>query len=338
MVTSLASIAMQLAPPWETLVWRDGFHGGMADPRRAGHAYLPTPWPIYPPPQSTEMPSRYNYFNGAVNGRFSAPQGHKDLILFTGTVEDHCGQDGLVYLFFKKEDGTWVAWSAYPNPPHEVADGMGEMPEVRIGAPDTKGHFLLVAVHYVPWFQSTWRVLRLDSWILDRMDEDLLVLEQHRSNHGIWIDPDPPFKLTLDAPHTFTVRFRDGSMDPGRHNTGRTLRFRFDGTGHQRIPPYGDTPEDFLEEWFRLPWNVARTLAAAPLLSKLKPLWMAGQAHKVYPSIRATDNGKYSKRHKTGWRVDFDGWGPDGEGPAMCFILSQQKGGFLISGFWQAGH
>ena len=284
-----------------------------------------------PPPETDPAPADEDRFSGAVTARVVAPQGHRGLLLLEASIGIHCGDAPLVLLLFRREDQSWDAWPAFPEVPRRVQEGSCGL-QTLVGAPDREGRFILVTAQITPWFQSNWRALRLDSVALQRGASELWLAARHQTVHSIYLGREPEFDLALEGGRGFTARFEDLSMDMGRFNHLRTLHFRLDDAALKRLPPYADTPADFLDEWVRLPWSAARQLVAQRLRPRLQRLWqgvVSGQARGTFGPLRA---GGFSRTVPGGWRVDFAGLGPDGVGPPISFRVQRGSRGYEIVG------
>ena len=284
-----------------------------------------------PPPEVDPSVKDYKRFSGEVTARVVAPEGHRGLLLLEASVGFHCGEDLLVLLLFRRKDQSWGAWSAFPDVPRRVQEGSWGL-KTLVGPPDREGRFILVMGHIVPWFQSNWRELSLDSVDLHRGESDLWLEASHRTVHGIYIAREPPFDLVLEGARGFTARFEDRSMDPGQSFHLRTMHFRLGEGDLSRLPPYGDTPADFLEEWVRLPWAVARSLVVKRLRPRMKMLWQGGNSGQAWGTFSPPATGGFSRKIPGGWQVDFEGWGPDGEGLPLSFLLQRRSNGYAIVG------
>lgn len=283
-------------------------------------------------PETSGMAKGDERFSGEVSARFSVPKGHRGLLLLEATVGYHCGDDATVLLLARKKDGSWSAWSAFKDVPQEVSEGFGEL-RTLVGPSNADGSFSLVVGWYTPWFTSTWRSIHLDCARLSMSNGELYLEARHQTQSGIWIGEDPPFEIALEGTNGFTARFLDMSMDPGRHSFRRSFHYRLEGDDLRRIPPFGENAVDFLEEWFKLPWDKARTMVSPGQRNALWAYWKEVRQGQVFGTFKVQADSIRARRSQEGWCVDFEAWGKDGDGPPVTFVVAEPAmGAYVLKG------
>ena len=180
------------------------------------------------------------------------PTDHPELIAVTISLSVVCGTDTSLYVFKKQKDRWPLAIAQEASDYEEISGAQGEF-QYAISPPGSDGGFYVVTKNVNPWCSSNWQTIRYQTMregsspmqpkILLQREEPIFL---GNGNSG-WVSISPSgFKLEFDARQEFGEIVR-------RH----IAAYEVAEDSVRRIPPFAHTPEDFLDEWFSLPWNEA---------------------------------------------------------------------------------
>jgi hypothetical protein len=182
-------------------------------------------------------------------------EGHPDLLMATTAAEVNCGTDESFYLFQKKGNAAQLALKQEDDDPKSTGQ---EGLDYAVSPADERGDFFVVLAFGRPWCTSCWGVLNYK------------VLR---------IGPDPEHPRVLLDESDFIYRCGGRSLQAGKDDfllsfTGgqgldANVMFRkclrhyvVEGNQVGLAGPLGDFPEDFLDEWVKLPWDEAKAFCA----------------------------------------------------------------------------
>ena len=196
------------------------------------------------------------------------PEKHDDLLAVVTNLTIPCGSDASLTLY--KRDG--MSWrpilveeaNGYPD----ITGALGSF-QFAVSPPDPEGRWFVVTADVNPWCSSIWQQLR---YKVLRPGQDALhpqlLLEE---NTPVYLNADPPYRLTLD-PQGFQVReVAYQSLDASILTRLHVQKYEVSGNRVTRIPPLATAPEDFLDEWMDLKWeDASHWVAASADTSKLQ--------------------------------------------------------------------
>lgn len=189
------------------------------------------------------------------------PDRHPELLVVITTLAINCGHDNSFYVF-KRNENQWAMILALEANGYEDVSGAQNGFDYAISPANEAGDYFIVAADVNAWCSSRWQMLRYKILRIGASPyEPNVVLS---ATHGILTDREPPFKLRATT-NGFQLDFWEGqSLDAGIQERAYILRYSVDGDRVIRIAPLASRPEDFLDEWIKLPWEEAVRWVDAP--------------------------------------------------------------------------
>jgi hypothetical protein len=189
--------------------------------------------------------------------------GHQDLVVAATSVEVNCGKDDSFYLFQKKAGRYQLVLSQEDD---DQASTGQEGLEYEISPADEKGEFFIALAYGRPWCTSCWGGL----------ETKILRLGPAASHPKILYSGSEYVyrcgKTILDAgKDDFRMTFTGSQSLDTDVLTRKCIRhYRVLGDQVRLVGPWGDFPEDFLDEWINNPWDDAKSFCQGKDISALK--------------------------------------------------------------------
>ncbi|HEV7921474.1 MAG TPA: hypothetical protein VGR02_11870 [Thermoanaerobaculia bacterium] len=188
-----------------------------------------------------------------VEVRFRDVEGHPELVAVTTLIDIPCGSDTSLYLFRLESDGWRLILARESNGYRRIAGAL-DMFQYAVSPSDANGDFFVVTANVNPWCSSNWQMLRFDVRRIgaDAYSSRVLV----SGNESIYLDADDyELKAGVDD---VRLQWRSWqSLDLGLHNRAHVRHFSICGDRVERVGPFALAPEDFVDEWGRMPWEEA---------------------------------------------------------------------------------
>jgi hypothetical protein len=180
-----------------------------------------------------------------------------------------CGSDTSLYIF-KRQDQKWaLIIGQEANDYEDISGALGRF-RYAISPPSIDGQFYVVTKNVNPWCSSNWQGIRYQAMRqgISAYGPKILLKQEESIYLGSEIDG-----FITTSPKGFTIQFRAGQkLDNGVLTRDHIVSYQVRDDQVQRVPPFGDKPEDFLDEWFNLPWEEASNWvlrSARPSLNKV---------------------------------------------------------------------
>jgi len=196
------------------------------------------------------------------------PQGHRALLVATTTVGIECGGDTSLYIF-RRAEKRWKLTLALESNDYEYISGAQDVFRYAISPPDRQGDFFVVAAEVPPWCTSNWRTIRFRVLrVGPRPYEPKVILSE---TQDAYLGGDPAVYSLKVERDGFSLYWHSGHRFDGMLSRLRVVRYRIDGNRAIRVPPISLRPEDFLDEWVKLPWASASTWSLRSAGPNLQP-------------------------------------------------------------------
>jgi hypothetical protein len=182
------------------------------------------------------------------------PQGHRNLIAAMTHLGIECGVDTSLYLFLRSRGAWRLILALEANAYEEISGAQGTFRYV-VPPPGKANRVFVVVAEVPPWCTSNWRTIRYRVLQVSPTPYEPRVLLDRVEDAYLGGDPDlyrlkperGGFSIYWHSGHDF-----DLSLIPLR-----VARYKIAGNRPIRVPPIAFRPEDFLNEWIKLPWEDA---------------------------------------------------------------------------------
>lgn len=230
-----------------------------------------------------------------------------------------CGDDAMLMVFARKDDGWNEVLAARSKPYKSIAEGWWAM-GFAISKPDADGHWFVAVKHVAPWCSSTWSEIRY-AVLRPSGDPGRPAILFERGD-GIWWGNEDEGEIKAGE-NDFDLRFHAGSMDLGVHNREWIRHYSVQGDVVRRIAPWAENPRDFADEWVASIWKEAGEWSSPSKLSRLRAVH--DEAHKIrymdYLSLHACSGAP--------GRFQIEAEKPDDTGGSYFFQV-QGKGDYRM--------
>lgn len=187
-----------------------------------------------------------------VDVRFRDVENHPDLVAVTASIDIPCGTDTSLYLF-RLGSGGWRLIFAREANGYRTVGGALDSFSYAVSPPDAEGNFFVVTASVNPWCSSTWQALRFD---VRRIGPDPYASRiLFADNQSIFVEMD--YELEVGVDDVRVQWHASQSLDFGRHTRDHVWHLSVCGDRVKRVAPFALSPEDFIDEWGRMPWEEA---------------------------------------------------------------------------------
>ena len=259
---------------------------------------------------------------------FKRPGGHPDLLAVATTLAINCGEDTSLYLFRQNREGYQLILALEANGYEEVSGAQSSF-DYSISPTDKTGKFFVVAADVNAWCTSRWQMLRYKVLRVGATPEEPEIIV--KAEHGILIDKEPIFRLTTTSDGFKFTFWHEQSLDGGIQKRHHVLNYCLKGNNLKRIAPLALRPEDFLDEWIRLPWDEAAQWAEASKLAELRTWHERLQSDDERCCSELNSVRSYPSLPQR-WQVavSADGERADKPPPQLFFKISRKGDAFFI--------
>jgi len=254
------------------------------------------------------------------------PAKHEDLLVAVTTLQIPCGSDSSLYIFQWQKTGWNLILAQEANGYDRIDGAQGDF-GYSISPPDVSGHWFVATANVDPWCTSMWRGIRYE--ILragsDAYEPNVL----YTGKSGIYLEDDL-FRLKTTSDTVSLSFVAEQRLDTEIFFRKHLLNFRVSGDAVTRVEPLALHPEDFLDEWFQLPWTYAST-SVEPAQEKQAHSWhewkkTAALEFSRLRFVQPCGNEKPAQR----WVVGID-WGETNAEPqSLYFEISGSGSTFRI--------
>jgi hypothetical protein len=179
---------------------------------------------------------------------------HPELLAATTTIGVCCGSDTSLYIY-ERFDEEWKLLIAQEANDYEDVSGAQGRFDYAVSAPSSGGEFFLVSKNVNPWCSSNWQAIRYQVMRPGQAPYEPKVLM--KQSDTIFLGNYRDGEISI-LPNGFTIQFDGGQMlDSGVLVRNHVVSYQVHEDEVQRVPPFADKPEGFLDEWFGLPWEQA---------------------------------------------------------------------------------
>ena len=188
------------------------------------------------------------------------PETKQDLLVVGATIGVCCGDDTSLYLLSRNGDKWRLSIEEESGPYEQVSGARGAL-KYWVGQADETGQPFLVFAYIEPWCSSNWNQVNYQVVESGVSPEGPRVL--FRDQPSAFIETDPIFSLVGEAGGfklTWTAEF---GLDSGRFTRQYVARYKVGAREITRIQPVALLPEDFVDEWVRMPWITASRWSSA---------------------------------------------------------------------------
>lgn len=168
---------------------------------------------------------------------------HDDIVAVEVGLSIPYDTDSALYLY----RGGRLIYQREVNDYESIGKALGSF-QWKLSRPGADGSRLILTTAISPSPASNWQMLRYTvDRILPDCDESIPIA---RAEEEIFLGWD---ELVLHVePDRYGLRFVAGGLEGGFTRT-RVLNYELDGDQPVRVEPIADTPEDFLQEWLKMP-------------------------------------------------------------------------------------
>lgn len=246
---------------------------------------------------------------------FRAARPLPNVIAVTAEFGVGCGAD-TVFLVYAFQDGGWREILHLQARPYSKVDGAwGDFGYV-FSRPDAKGRWFVATKTVAPWCSSTWSTIR---YAAVRPGASRPFFEGEDS---IWWGGEDMGRLRAGT-DDFELRFHAESIDGDVHNREWVRRFHVAGDKAVRIAPFADSPRDFVEEWIKADWLLAKALTAPALVSAVR---------EVHTRFHAEPHGEFHSLKRCKGVATEVQVHPTGTNGSLFFQVSGSPKDFRLTG------
>ena len=208
------------------------------------------------------------------------PTDHRDLIGVTTTIGVCCGADTSFYLFRRQGQKWDLIPMAQEANDYETVNGAQGKFRYAISPPSDSGQFFVVTKNVNPWCTSNWQSIHYQVMRQGQSAYEPKILLKQKESIYLGTDIDG---YIMVSPTGFSIEFKaQQKLDSGVLTRHHVVAYQVRGDQVQRVPPFGHTPEDFLDEWLDLPWEEASKWVLPSALPSL---------HTLHTKFRADRSG-----------------------------------------------
>jgi hypothetical protein len=217
-------------------------------------------------PSPPDPGCRFQY--GVIYGvDITDPNDDPDLLVATTSLAVECGEDTSLYVF-ERHHGSWnLAISRESNGYENVAGAQGQL-QYSVSPRDDKGTYFLVSADVSPWCTSNWQEIRYRA---ERPRNDPAAPATIVAGKDIIFLGDDSGPTLTTAADSFRLEYSgEFRGDGGRLVRRHVLAFHISGNRAERVAPVAAEPEEFVDEWVTLPWELASKWSSPGNISVLR--------------------------------------------------------------------
>ena len=210
--------------------------------------------------------------------RLQEPDGLPGVVIASVQLGVSCGSDSALYVFDDDPAGPHLRM-ALESSPYTSIDGAWGRFDFAVVRDTVGSDFAIVTTDVNPWCTSNWQRLTYRVWREGRDPWSPVLMAS--AGQTIYLGVDEPYTLKAEE-QGFRIDFTGGfALDDAQLTRRHILRFRIGGARLTRLPPFADSPQEFVDEWLELPWDEARGLCAPEERDGLQ-LWHAKLAKEEH--------------------------------------------------------
>ena len=257
---------------------------------------------------------------------------HPDLLVAITTLTVPCGDDSSVYVFQNSSPGWKLVLAQESNHYPTVGGAQGAI-QYSLSSRDASGKWFLVTADVGPWCSSAWHGLRYKVLRPGATPFDPKVLLSKYV--GIYEGCDEWYKLTAWRDGFQISHLNYQSLDPAKLVRVHLERYAVSADRVTRVPPLALLPQDFLDEWVRLPWEEAVQWTRSPKLNGIRT-WherlQRSQSRSYYSEFDFVQPcGK--EKQPAHWQIGV--WieaknRPEGLPDELFFTIAQERNDFYV--------
>lgn len=253
------------------------------------------------------------------------PNDDKDLLVATTCLAVECGDDTSLYVFERHANSWNLAISRESNGYEDVSGAQGNL-QYSVSPRDDKGDYFVVSADVSPWCTSNWQEIRYRAERAGKDPASPVIIAGGKDI--IFLGDSPPCSITT-TPDSLCLEYNgEFHNDTGRMVRRHVLAFHVAGNRAERVAPVADRPEEFVDEWMSMPWELASKWSARDNIGALKT-WHEGlQPVGDYASLGDVDFVRPCSDGK--WLIGMDVWdGPSFRGnlpDKLYFKVSETDG------------